>query len=359
VDWSESMAAVTAEHARKEAGRYPAGLPSKIDGQMLFLQEMVSKARTADEGGGRVAVVLNGSPLFSGDAGSGESNIRKWLFENDLVEAIIGLPDQMFYNTGIYTYIWVLSTKKHPERQGLVQLIDARDLYRKMAKSLGDKRNELAPEHITEIVGLYESFVECPRNKIMRNEQFGYTKVTVERPLRLRYVLNEESRAKIEADKALCKLVADKRDAILEAVAADADWLTANYEEAAAKIEVWASKPGKPTKAIKDALLSAVGVVDPEGDPVPDGKGGFKPDVALRDAEYIPLTESVEEFVGEKVLPYAPDAWTVADSGKVGYEVPFTKVFYTFEPPRALEEIDAAIRASEKRILEMISEVSG
>ena len=162
VDWTESMVEVKSEHARGFAGRFGAGLPGKGDGQLLFVQHMIAKAKTADEGGGRIAVVLNGSPLFSGDAGSGESNIRRWLFENDLVEAIIGLPDQLFYITAINTYVWVMTTRKRPERQGYVQLIDARDLCSKMSKSLGDKRNELTQDHISEIVRTFVRLCTLP-----------------------------------------------------------------------------------------------------------------------------------------------------------------------------------------------------
>jgi type I restriction enzyme M protein len=276
VDWTESASDVIKEHAVGAAGRFGAGLPAKGDGQMLFLQHMVAKAKTADEGGGRVAVVLNGSPLFSGDAGSGESNIRKWLFENDYVEALIGLPDQLFYNTGIYTYVWVLSTAKRPERQGLVQLIDARDLFEKMPRSLGDKRNELSPEQISEIVALYENFTEGPRSKIMRNEEFGYTKVVIDRPQRVRFELNDETRAAVTASAGLEKLDDADRAKILKSVDDEADFSTSSYAEVEARIEVWGTLPGrvgksgkvgkerKATKAIKDALLSAIGITDPD-----------------------------------------------------------------------------------------------
>jgi len=355
VDWSESEEDVRKEHARGHAGRFGAGLPSKTDGQMLFLQHMIAKAKTADDGGGRVAVVLNGGPLFSGDAGQGESNIRKWLFENDLVEAIIGLPDQLFYNTGIWTYIWVLSTAKRPERQGLVQLIDARDLSERMPKSLGSKRNELNDRHIGEIVGLYESFVEGPRSHILANEDFGYTKVTVDRPLRLRYEVSEETRARVATDRALAKLAAPVRDTVLQALTAQEDWVTFDREKALVAVSNWTNALGKSTKSLKDALLSAISAVDPAGEPVATSKGGFKPDVSLRDAEYIPLNEDIDTFIQTRVIPFARDAWSDRGSDKVGYEIPFTRIFYKYVPPRALSDIDADIAASESKIIQLLS----
>ena len=358
VDWSESEEDVRKEHARGFAGRFGAGLPSKTDGQMLYLQHMVAKAKTCDEGGGRVAVVLNGSPLFSGDAGSGESNIRKWLFESDLVEAIIGLPDQLFYYTGIYTYIWVLATAKRPERQGLVQLIDARELYEKMPKSLGNKRNELSEAHIGQIVSLYENFVAAPRSKIMRNEEFGYTKVIVDRPLRLRCELNDETRAKIQSDKTLAKLAGAVRDSIFAAVEAEEDRSLSSRGDAEALVEIWATKSGKATKATKDALLAAISVADPSGETVPGPKDALKPDVSLRDAEYVPLSEDIDAFFVAKVAPFSPDAWADRSKDKVGYEVPFTKVFYVYVPPRLIEDIDADLKESQQRILQLLSEVT-
>lgn len=358
VDWSESETAVRKEHARGHAGRFGAGLPSKADGQMLFLQHMVAKAKTAEEGGGRVAVVLNGSPLFSGDAGQGESNIRKYLFESDFVETIIGLPDQLFYNTGIYTYIWVLSTNKRPERQGLVQLIDARDFFERMPKSLGNKRNELSEKHISQIIGLCESFVEGPRSHVLRNEDFGYTKVTVERPLRLRYEVSDKTRSCIAADKSLAKLAPALRDAIISTVASEVDWTTLDREKAVERVNDWASVLGKTTKAVRDALLSAISIADPAGDVVPNPKGGSRPDVSLRDAEYIPLGGDVDAYVSEHVLPFAADAWTDRANDKVGYEVPFNRVFFKYLPPRPLQHIDADIRASQQRILDLLGEVS-
>jgi type I restriction enzyme M protein len=369
VDWSESEEAVRKEHTRGFAGRFGAGLPTKSDGQMLFLQHMIAKAKTAEEGGGRVAVVLNGSPMFSGDAGSGESNVRKWLFENDYVEAIIGLPDQLFYNTGIYTYIWVLSTAKRPERLGLVQLIDARDLFDKMPKSLGNKRNELSSTHVSEIISLYESFVAGPRSKIMRNEEFGYTKVIVERPLRLRFDLNPKTRAAIASLDAVKKLTEEDRLSLLAALSRDSDFTTTDYSEVMEHIESWATFPGKvrkngtrgkdrqPTKALRDALAGAMSTSDPEGGVTLLADGSPKPNVEARDAEYVPLSDDVDAFIEQHVLPFVPDAWADRSKDKIGYEVSFAKAFFVYQPPRDLASIDAELRESQRILMALIGEV--
>ncbi|NQU37467.1 MAG: N-6 DNA methylase [Actinobacteria bacterium] len=356
VDWTESKDAVEKEHARGFAGRFGAGLPGKVDGQLLFLQHMVAKAKTADEGGGRVAVVLNGSPLFSGDAGSGESNVRKWLFEQDLVEAIIGLPNQLFYNTGINTYVWVLTTKKRPERQGLVQLVDARDLFAKMSKSLGDKRNELDHSHIADITNLFESFAETEKSKILRNEDFGYTKVVIDRPLRLRYEATEDTPSLLMQSKALAKLSDERRAAILAAAEASGSWATPDRAEAEKRVAAWVEVDGKSTKAVRDAALSAVSVPDPEGEPVL-AKNGFVRDSSLGDTEAVPLTQDIEEYLKQEVIPFAADAVANRAKDKVGYEIPFTRIFYTYTPPRDLADIDADIRASQQRVLELLTEV--
>jgi type I restriction enzyme M protein len=358
VDWSESMEAVKKEFALGLAGRFGAGLPGKGDGQMLFLQHMVAKAKTAEEGGGRIAVILNGSPLFSGDAGGGESNIRKWLFENDLVEAIIGLPDQLFYNTGINTFAWILSTAKRPERQGLVQLIDARELFEKRSKSLGYKRNDLDEGHISQIIHVFESFSSSPISKIMRNEEFGYTKVTIDRPLRLRYELNPEALAAAAQNTAVSKLTDSDKSAVLDAMAADTPFATSSRPEAEARVASWASKATKAPKAVRDGLLTSISVPDPAGDPVPLSKGGFASDSSLRDAEYVPLDDDIDDFIAREVTPIAPCVGRDRSNDKIGYEVPFTRLFFKYVPPRPIEEIDADIKASQQRLLELIAEVT-
>ena len=294
---------------RKEAeqqgynGRFGPGLPRVSDGSLLFLLHLISKMRPAKDGGSRFGIVLNGSPLFTGGAGSGESEIRRYVLENDLVEAIIGLPTDMFYNTGISTYVWIVSNRKPAHRKGRLQLIDASSFWQKMRKSLGSKRKELSPEHIEEITRLFgdckEVYVDpetrkpvsrkalaagspaVPISRLFKNEDFGYRTITVERP---------------------------ERDAA-----------------------------GKIVKATKGKL-----------------KGKPQPNTNLRDTENVPLSEDVETYFKREVLPHAPDAWIDHDKTKVGYEIPFNRHFYVFKPPRELAEIDAELKIVTDRILTMI-----
>jgi len=377
-DWKTIEKAIKREHAELGFdGRFGAGLPATSDGQILFLQQMISKMKPVEDGGGRIAVVFNGSPLFSGDAGSGMSEIRRWIIENDWLDAIIGLPDQLFYNTGISTYVWVVTNRKRPERAGMVQLIDARQLFAKMRKSLGNKRNELTPDHIGEITALYEDFAESDRSKILPNSAFGYRKVTVERPLRIRYEITDETAAKVLAGNVFAKLDDDHRD-VLETVlhklqgtsagsvdeleeivvpVALARWIelgSGDDEDATGDI-AWALDV---TKAQAKAVVADLAVPDPDGEPATDRKGDVLPDPALRDTEVIPLDEEVDAFIEREVLPYAPDAWVDHDKTKIGYEIPFTRHFYKYVPPRPLAEIDADIKASQQRILKLLAEVT-
>jgi type I restriction enzyme M protein len=213
VEWKKVEDEIRKEHEQLGfKGRFGAGLPRINDGSLLFLQHMASKMRSVDKGGSRLAIVFNGSPLFTGAAGSGESEIRRWLLEKDLVEAIVALPDQLFYNTGIHTYIWLVTNRKPAHRQGKTQLIDARSFYRKMRKSLGDKRNELADEHIAEITRFFKDFEENDYSLILDNEAFGYQRIVIERPMRLRYELSEATIAALDADKAFLKLDPELRE---------------------------------------------------------------------------------------------------------------------------------------------------
>ena len=210
VEWKKVEKAVRDEHESKGfAGRFGAGLPRINDGSFLFLQHMIAKMKPVEQGGSRVAIVFNGSPLFTGAAGSGESEIRRWIIENDWLEAVVALPDQLFYNTGISTYFWIVTNRKAPARRGKVQLIDARDLFQKMRKSLGEKRKELSADHIAEITKLYGDFTDGDRVKILPNESFGFLRVTVERPLRLRWEITDDTLAAVRADKKLAKLQPD------------------------------------------------------------------------------------------------------------------------------------------------------
>ena len=287
VEWKKVEKEVRKEYEQQGFnGRFGAGLPRVSDGSLLFLMHLISKMRPANDGGSRFGIVLNGSPLFTGGAGSGESEIRRYVLENDLVEAIIGLPTDMFYNTGISTYVWILSNRKLAHRKGTVQLIDASGFWQKMRKSLGSKRKELSDDHITEITRLFGQFIEDsegkkPISRIFKNSDFGYRTITVERPLK------DENGKIILGEKGKLK--------------------------------------GKP-----------------------------QPDSSLRDTENVPLNEDVETYFKREVLPHAPDAWIDHDKTKVGYEIPFNRHFYVFEPPRELAEIDADLKQCTDRILTMI-----
>lgn len=353
-DWKTIEKKIKAEHAGLGwSGRFGAGLPPTTDGQILFLQQMISKMRPAKDGGSRIAVVMNGSPLFSGDAGSGMSNIRKWIIENDWLEAIVGLPDQLFYNTGIYTYIWVVTNRKRPERQGYVQLIDARKLFRKMKKSLGNKRNELSLEGIAEVTQLYESFVEGKLSKIQPNDSFGYRKVTVERPLRVRFDVTEEALTALDESKSVGALADETREALaggLRSSLGESFLTKAALEDALAPVF---KKAGKVPIPVKKAVLNAFMVRDPNAEAL-----NGQPDSMMRDSENVPLVEDVAEYMAREVFPFLPDAWLDTSKDKVGYEIPFTRQFYEYVPPRALREIDAEIKTSQQRIISLLSEVT-
>lgn len=271
-EWKNEKAKVEAEHKKGFAGRFGPGLPAVGDSQMLFLLTALSKMKDPKDGGTRIAIIHNGSPLFTGDAGSGPSNIRKYIIENDLLEAIIALPNDIFYNTGIATYIWVLSNKKSALRKGKVQLINANDMYEKRRKSLGNKRNDIPKHYIDEITRLYGEFNKTEVSKTFDNDEFGYAKIVVERPLR------------------------DENGQIV-------------------------MKKGKP-----------------------------QPDLNLRDTENVPLTESIESYFAREVLPFAPDAWIDESKTKIGYEIPFTRYFYKYIPPRPSSEIMAEILEIEKEL---------
>jgi len=362
VEWKKVENVIRSEHSREGlAGRFGAGLPRINDGSLLFLQHMISKWKEPEAGGSRLGIVFNGSPLFTGDAGSGESNIRRWIIENDWLEAIVALPDQLFYNTGISTYIWILTNRKPVERQGTVQLVNATGIFRKMRKSLGNKRNEIAPEGIDEIVRLYGDYEEEKRVKVFRNEDFGYRQITVERPLRIRFEATEEGTEQaLRSKPILVELAADdgaKRQAliaVMHEVAAqrprDEKAVTKAIEAALLPRRISLSGPAKK------ALIDGLKVRDESAPPLM--KNGVPvADPALRDTENVSLTESIEEYMVREVVPYVPDAWVDETKTKVGYEIPFTRHFYEYTPPRPLEEIDAEIKQLEGEILELLREV--
>ncbi|CCG03075.1 type I restriction-modification system subunit M [Blastococcus saxobsidens] len=366
VDWNKSAAAIKAE-AAQPGGRFSAGLPRVSDGSLLFLQQMIARMKPAEDGGSRVAIVFSGSPLFAGAAESGESNIRRWIIENDWLEGIVALPDQLFYNTGISTYVWIVTNRKRPEREGKVALIDARGEWSKMRKSLGDKRKYLDDAHIEEITRLYHDAPELTdadeRVKVFHDDVFGFRRITVERPLRRRWMVTEETVEQVAAAKPVVALSLgddDARrthDALLGALS-DLVGTTEDTEPAFVKLLLNACTARKQIglpPAIKKTVLAAAAVADPAAPVVTDKKGEPLPDPDLRDNENVPLTEDVDEYVEREVLPHVPDAWVDHTKTKIGYEIPFTRFFYRYVPPRPLAEIDAELEAVEAEIRRVLA----
>jgi type I restriction enzyme M protein len=372
VEWRKVEDTIRAEHNNLGfRGRFGAGLPRINDGSFLFLQHMLSKMKPASEGGSRIAIVFNGSPLFTGAAGSGESEIRRWIIENDWLEAVVALPDQLFYNTGISTYFWIVTNRKSPERRGKVQLVDAREFWVKMRKSLGEKRKELAPDQIDDITRLYGEFTENDRVKIFPNESFGYQRITVERPLRLRWDVTAETLAALEAEKTWGRLTEHERADLAGRLAGLVGTSTTERVTLAKRL-------GTVPKAVEKALWDVLAVQDAEAPVITNRKGEPEPDPDLRDNENVPLPELpvswegdpadrlesvayrtiVEDYMASEVLPYVPDAWVDHAKTKIGYEVPLTRHFYKYVPPRPLAEIDAEIKALEAEIQALLREVT-
>lgn len=360
VDWKDQREFVDDEHAKLGFnGRFGPGTPSVSDGAMLFLLHLVSKMRKPEHGGSRMAIVLNGSPLFSGGAGGGESNIRKWLLDNDLVEAIIGLPKDMFYNTGISTFVWVLTNRKIAERKGTVQLIDGREFYAKLRKGLGSKRNELSSTNIKDIVGLYAGFEHGEQSKVFRNADFLYRTITVERPLKLNWQATPERIDAVFEAKAVQRLTeadATALRAALESLGADIVWKNRPEFARALKNATNAHGMTLPT-ALAKVVTMTLGEQDDTADMCLDPKGKPEADATLRDTENVPWEEDVDTYVAREVLPYAPDAWIDHTKTKEGAEIPFTRHFYTYVPPRALDEIDRDLEAVMDELRAMLVEV--
>jgi len=369
VDWKKVQRQVSDEHRQLGyAGRFGPGLPRVNDGAMLFLMHLVAKMRRAGQGGSRIGIILNGSPLFTGGAGSGESEIRRYLLEQDLVEAIIALPTDMFYNTGIATYIWILSSDKPDSRRNQAQLIDATERYQKMRKSLGSKRQYIDDANIDDIVRLYGQFAETDESKIFPTETFGYRRITVERPLRLNFRADDERIPRVREEKAIQKLDETTQETVV-AACQSLDSTTTYYDREALTNDLNAALHGRGvtlTAAQLKAVRNALAERDPEAPAFTDSKGRTEPDTDLRDHENVPLSESVDDYFAREVQPHVPDAWidrTKCDAhdgqvGIVGYEIPFNRYFYVFQPPRPLEEIDADLRECTDRIKRMIEELS-
>ena len=416
VDWKIEKDYIEEEAKKGFNGRFGAGLPRINDGSLLFLQHMISKMHASPEEGGdgsRIAVVFNGSPMFTGDAGSGESNIRRWIIENDWLEAVVALPDQMFYNTGINTYIWIVSNKKSEQRKGKVQLIDATDHYQKMRKSLGSKRNELASEHIQELTKLFANFKDGDVSKLVKdkqgnnkvcskifsNQEFAYIKITVERPLRLSFQVTEERIAKLDEQSAFINLAKSRKLKDKEKIKAEVEKGQATqqaiknmllgmvnnmiYKDRAEFEKIFANHTKqaklKISAGVKKAIFEVLSERDPEAEICKDSKGNWEADSQLRDTELVPLAKNIslplpldysaeasldkllklvkddcEQYMQEEVLPHVADAWVDYSKTKVGYEIPLNRHFYVYEPPRPLEDIKAEIVDLEQEIMAML-----
>ena len=415
VEWKDQKEVVEHEHKTLGfAGRFGAGIPAIIDGSLLFLQHMISKMYPYKEGdedqpGSKIAIVFNGSPLFSGDAGSGPSNIRRWIIEKDLLDSIVALPDQLFYNTGIFTYVWLVTNRKPPERRGKIQLIDGTRFFQKMKKSLNNKRNEITEDqirHLTRVYGNYQDAETAEMqingetetrfiSRILENWEFGFLKVTVERPLRMNFKATPDRIAKLNDQTAFANLATSKKrkdpaaakreieegrklqeaiSAILVALEGngrymDRETFEADVMRAAKRNSIKILTP------IKKAIFAALGERDQDAEICRDSKGRPEPDSELRDTENIPLSpgttlplpmefgpekpndrlveafhDEIDAYITREVMPHVPDAWVDYDKTKVGYEIPINRHFYVYKPPRQLDQIEVDIAKLEGEI---------
>lgn len=411
-DWKRDEEKVKEEQNTASGGRFVAGTPRISDGQLLFLQHMISHMQDSAKDVGHVSIVMNGSPLFTGDAGSGESEIRRWILENDWLEAIIALPEQLFYNTGIATYVWILNNNKPEQRRHKVQLINATDLWKPMRKSLGDKRRYISEEQIAQIRDLFVAFEENERCKIFDYTAFGYRKISIERPLRLNFQFSQERIARLQQQKAFTDLASSKKKKPEEKQAEEEEGrkqqeailamlhnpINTLFDDNSAET-LFKDRPTfeqvldgaikaadlKITPQVRKAIMMALSERDESAEICRDKRGRPEPDPELHDtenvpfageepeeeydfySEKVPLGVSVYDYFQREVAPYVPDAWIDADFrdkkdgrvGKVGYEINFNRYFYKYQPPRPLEEIEADIKALEKDIVAMLREVAG
>ncbi len=364
--WEKDQAFVEREATEKGFdGRFGAGTPRVSDGSMLFIQHLIDKLERPAKGGGRAAIVLSGSPLFTGNAGQGESEIRRWLLENDHIEAIVALPTDIFFRTGIGTYVWLLTNKKDKARKGKVQLIDATGVYSPMRKAEGNKRRYISDEQIAEIASLYADFEAGENVRIVDYRDFGYRRIKVQRPLRLVIRITNEGLGAFQISKAFAKLdevEQDKWRGFLRQHVGEThpySWLGTLIDMARM------AGLGKVSKPLAAALETAFGVRDPEA-PAVEVDGAQVPDKELEDFENVPLDQAVNDYLTAEVLPYVPDAW-IDDSytddrdgqvGKVGYEISFNRYFYKYVPPRDLHNIDTELKAVEKEIAALLDEVA-
>lgn len=422
VEWKQQQRHIENERdSLGYQGRFGAGTPRINDGALLFLQHMIAKMRRAEEGGSRIGIVFNGSPLFTGDAGGGESEIRRWIIENDWLEAVVALPDQLFYNTGISTYIWVLTNRKEAHRKGKVQLIDARNHWVPMEKSLGNKRRRIGdpsdkskdPDYIGDITSLHGHFEEgasrwvlfdkdgkvvsvtsnAPTgdalegqqwkqlvvSKVFDNEDFGYHKITVERPLRLSFHATPEHLARLEDETAFKNLASStKKDEAARLIdIAAGEQRQQQIRELLAEFAKRHPEPINDRKVFLNSLkpvdrelnvrlsapelkavVNALGERDENAEICRNRDGDAEPDAELRDTENVPLKESIQAYFEREVKPHVKDAWIDHSKTKIGYEIPLNRHFYRYEPPRELAVIEAEIKALEADIVRLLGEVT-
>ena len=375
VEWKKVQAQVTKEHKELGyGGRFGAGLPRVSDGSLLFLLHLISKMSPLDEGGSRIGIILNGSPLFTGGAGSGESEIRRFVLENDLLESIVAMPTDMFFNTGIATYIWILSNNKSEERKGKVQLINATDFGQSMRKSLGSKRKELSEQSIAEIVRIYGKCSESeaiatnktrlkpsvPKvSKLFNTTDFGYRRITVERPLQLSFYPHDQEKLEtLQADKAFVKLGELGAEVLIALSKMDEQINDRDLFVKALGVKLTASQLKLLQKHLGEHN-------EEEATLCYDKKGNVEPNPELRDYENVPLSEDVYDYFEREVKPHVPLAWIDekkrdekdAEVGIVGYEIPFNRHFYEYVPPRSLEEIDTELESLSREIVELLNEI--
>lgn len=377
-DWKASEKTVKADRDKGDKSRFAAGLPRISDGQMLFLQHLASKMRPPVPGktgsGARAGIVLNGSPLFTGGAGSGESEIRRWALESDLVDCIIALPVNMFYNTGIATYVWILDNEKPEQRRGKIQLIDGTGFFTKLRRNVGSKNREISDDDRARLLEIYTAFEDGEHAKILEAADFGYWEITVERPLQHSYTPSEENIDALLATKQADKLDETERDALRAVLISmrsrdlpDGD----APENAAMDGNAWLDRDEFTTELRKrakqhklsigapllKAIYSALGEHDERAAIVTGKDGTPEPDPQLRDTEIVPFRDDITEYFQREVTPYVPDAWIDETRTKIGYEIPFTRLFYTYVPPRPLEEIDAELKVLAAEITEMLKDI--
>jgi type I restriction enzyme M protein len=371
VSWKKVKDQIEKEHEEQGfAGRFGAGTPRVNDGAFLFLQHMISKMKPPEEGGSRIAIVFNGSPLFNGGPNSGESAIRRWIIENDWLEGIVGLPENLFYNTGIRTYIWVLSNNKSEHREGKVQLIDAGDLYEEMDESLGDKRHTLNEEHIKEITRIFGDLEANGRSKVVDGEEFGYRRIVIDQPLRLRFQISKERIEDLDNERAFTNREEEVQERIKEVLSEmDKEKVWMDRGSFLNDVEFQLNMAGLNVRdSVYNAIERVMGEQDPEAEICRDGNGNPEHDSDRRERERIPLGIDPQDYFEEEVEPYLENAWINESSkyhddqdgelGVVGYEINFDRYFYEPEQLRSQDEINHDLQILKDEIIELFQEVT-